>query len=430
MKIKFIAPKHVVTGSKYLIESNKAQILLDFGLFQSEAIKENKIPENLRPKEIDAVCLSHSHIDHSGLLPLLVKHGFQGKIYCSPPTYDLVQILLEDSAFIQSQEQKPLYDVEDVKQVFPLLTKVEYEVPFMIQDIEVIYFRAGHILGASVLRLSSEGKSICFSGDLGRADDLIHLPPQTPPPVDLLMLESTYGSRNHKDVDATEILKNILEEVVAQEKIWLIPTFSVGRAQMLGHLLSKVIENNPKLKIPFFLHSPMTIKVFDLYRRFSEELKISLKDFDVIEKHLTTVEWGSQKKKVDRLKGPSILLATSGMLTGGPMISHLRAYGKDPNNLLTLVGYQAEGTTGRAIQDGVRKFDLSDGGLWIDLEVRFLDFFSAHAGQKDLIEFGKKVGKKILCVHGETTSKQDLARSFNELGIPAEVPAPGEIHNA
>jgi metallo-beta-lactamase family protein len=434
MKIQFLGAAETVTGSKYLLESsNGNKILIDCGLFQG--VKNLRLRNwqefPVDVNSISAIVLSHAHIDHSGYIPKLVQKGFQKTIYCTPATKALAEILLEDSAYIKEEEAQyanykhfskhnpalPLYTKQDVAKSLPLFKEKNYDEDFEIKDFKIRFIRAGHILGASSILVECDNKTILFSGDLGRENDLLMKAPSSPPDCDYLILEGTYGDRLHENIDPVSALENLIYEINRDKSILMIPSFAVGRAQLLLYCVYKVFEKKPNLKIPVFINSPMANEVTDLYQRFKDEHKldeITTKKFLKTGFFIRSVE---ESKQLNKQNGPMIIIAASGMLAGGRILHHLDAFGSDPKNKVLMVGFQAPGTRGANLVHGDKQIKFHGCYHEINAEVLSMDFFSAHADQKELIQWTKSIKskpRKIIITHAEPEPADTLRRKIEE----------------
>lgn len=451
--LTFYGAAGTVTGSKHLIEWGGKKILLDCGLFQG--LKElrlrnwNQPPFN--PAAVDAVVLSHAHLDHSGYLPALVRNGFSGPIYCTAGTADLLQVLLRDSAHLLEEESVyanrkgyskhhpalPLYDLADVEKVFPLLVPVPYGQSFeIVSSLKACLHRAGHILGSATieLRWAQSGKSLIFSGDLGRWGRPILRDPELLSSADVLMVESTYGDRNHAN-DEQGHLARVISETAHRGGAVLIPAFAVGRVQELIWRLRQLEDRGEVPLISVYIDSPMAIDVTDIYCRHSEDFDTEMVQSMAAGKcplccrqyHLLrTVE---QSKWLNGRKGPMVIIAGSGMMTGGRILHHLHQRLSDPCNTVLLVGYQAAGTRGRALTEGAQRLRMYGQDIPVRARVEVIDGLSAHADQSEILRwlagFSQPPAQTYL-VHGEPGPANVLAQVIRErLGWPVAVAGDG-----
>ncbi len=446
MKIQFLGAAETVTGSKYLLEANSGQrILIDCGMFQGLKKLRMRNWEKLIVSEasIQAVILTHAHLDHSGYIPKLVRDGFKGDIFSTSPTKALAQILLKDSAHIQEEEaayanrknfskHKPalaLYTKEDAKKSLSMFKTKAIHEEFNVGDFTIKFYEAGHILGATSVLVKADGNSILFSGDLGRPHDFLMSAPSAPPEADYIVMESTYGDKLHGKEDTIEEMSKLVKEIKEKKSVLMIPSFSVGRVQDLLYCLYQVFKNQPELRMPLFVNSPMATKVTELYSLFYEEHILDKETCDEVCSVARFVETMNESKKLNQSKGPMIIIAGSGMLTGGRILHHLTAFGDNTNNVILLVGFQAEGTRGADLVKGERRIKFF--GHYHNIKAKLLkfDFFSAHADQAELISWlgsAAKKPKKVFLSHGEAAAADVLRRKINEeLSLEATVAQDG-----
>lgn len=442
-----------VTGSKHLVRWNGQNILLDCGLFQGlkELRLRNWAEPPFEPASLDAVVLSHAHIDHSGYLPLLVKRGFRGPVFCTAATADLLRVLLPDSAHLMEEEAEyanrhgyskhrpalPLFSAEDVEGVFPLLRTQPYG-----QDFEVVpgtratLRRTGHILGSASIDLLWEatGKRLVFSGDLGRWGRPILRDPESVPEADVLLVESTYGDRLHA-ADARAHLARIITQTAHRGGAVLIPAFAVGRAQELIWTLRQLEDAGEVPLLSVYVDSPMAIDVTEMYCQhpedYDEETAQAMREqrcpLCCRQYHLLrTVE---QSKELGGRKGPMVIIAGSGMMTGGRILHHLKQRITDPRNTLLLVGYQALGTRGRALLEGARQLRMHGQDVPVRAQVEVIDGLSAHADQSEILRWlsgFRRPPEKTYVVHGEEIPARTLAAVVAErMGWATEVACDG-----
>lgn len=426
MKLTFFGGAGTVTGSKILLETAHKKILIDCGLFQG--LKElrlknwDALPLNIN--ELDAVFLTHAHLDHCGYLPVLVKNGFSGKIYCTPATKDLTKIILLDSAKIQEEDArranlhkytkhspaKPLYEVKDAEAVFSHFETFETAVWHALDDeIQFKFLNSGHILGSVFVLLKVNGKTILFSGDIGRKIPIILHPFEYVDHADYLVVESTYGNRLHESVSIQHELLKHIEHTFKKGGVLMIPTFSVERAQEIIYLLSILKQNGLLPKIPIYLDSPMGVNATEVYFSYPEEHQLSHED---IERMLATVQLVSDveaSKAVVNDDAPKIVLAGSGMITGGRILHYFDKYISDAKNSVLVVGYQAEGTRGRALLFGDKELKFFGAYHKIGAEIFKINAFSGHADQSELLDWlrhFKKPPELTFINHGEPHQSQ------------------------
>lgn len=422
MKIVFLGGTETVTGSKYLVETETTRILVDCGLFQGYKWlrKRNWQPLPMGINHVDGVVLTHAHLDHSGFVPVLYKEGFRGPVFAHEATTELCQIMLADSGRIQEEDAKflgkhglskhkdpkPLYDEATANASIKLFKSVAFNQQFAIGDIQVTMQPAGHILGAASVIIEAEGKRVAFSGDIGRPNDIMMYPADKLPAVDLLLLESTYGDRRHEDTDSAEQqLADVVNECSAGGGVLMIPAFSVGRAQLMQHLLVKLMDDGRIPKQPIFLDSPMAINVTEIYRRHHRLHRLS--DTDCQRAFNTVIYTRSvdESKAIASQNGPHIIIAGSGMATGGRILHHFKRWLADHRATVLFSGHQAGGTRGAKMLQGVESVKVHGSWLPVKARVRQLDGLSGHADYSELTDWLKasdlRADTPIQLVHGE-----------------------------
>jgi metallo-beta-lactamase family protein len=414
MKITFHGATKSVTGSMTLIESKNILVLVDAGLYQGVDAEENILsPLPYNPKNVDAVFLTHAHLDHSGLLPRLARLGFRGPIFCTPQTAKLVRIILNDSAELLEKNPSPrmqnFYTIQDVQTIISHLKPIAFDSSFQFEHLTIRFKKAGHILGAASVEIK-EQKRILFSGDLGRSDDVLIPPPaQVQELYDLVVMESTYGNKIRPPGMEAD-LKSFLVKLKTENKIGILASFAVARAQTLIYLIYHFFQRHPEYKIPVFIDGPMLQEASKVYEQFAEEtkdpqgLRSSLEYFE-------TIEHFRQRKHVQHKEAPFLILSSSGMLSGGPIMSHLKAFAHESNVALFLPGYMAPGTLGYLLSKGERTLPTEDGVTlhWTG-EIIHSESFSSHADQNELLSWVKSAADQcqIALLHGEEESKKSL----------------------
>ncbi len=442
VKITFLGAAESVTGSRYLLDIGDFRILFDCGLFQG--LKELRLRNWDRfpvdPSSIDVVIISHAHIDHSGYLPRLVKDGFKGKIYCTEPTEDLMKIMLLDSAKLQEEEAafakrkgyskhadpQPLYDSDNAKEVFPLVESVPFDQRVNLhKGVEIIYRRAGHLLGAAITELFIQGdrtkKKIVFSGDLGRYHDALMMEPAVIQEADVLLIESTYGNRDNPYSDPAPEIARVVNETFFNKGILLIPAFAVGRAQELLYFLHKLMSENKIPNVPVYIDSPMAISATHLYAKYKSYQRVELDAIDMAREMETDmlifVKSVAHSKTLNELKTGAIIISSSGMMAGGRILHHLYNRLRNKQDTLLISGYQAEGTRGRKILDGSRTIRMFGEEVPVNCKVENLTSLSGHADKEELFRWMKnfKAPPSItFTVHGEGTSIETYSNAIRE----------------
>lgn len=425
IKVYFLGAAGTVTGSKYLIEANGNKILIDCGLFQGVKELRKLNWENLPidVSEIDIVLLTHGHLDHTGYLPRLYMQGFRGSIYGTYPTLDIAEIILKDSAKIQEQEAKraneeryskhnpakPLYDLRDVVKTFKHFKGVPPSQWINLFDnIKARFQYNGHILGATYIELDVYGKRLLFSGDIGRKNDLLLYPPLKPKKANFLFIESTYGGKIHpEEIETIPKIEQLINETISQGGSVFIPSFSVERAQLMMLILWKLSKEGRIPKVPMIMDSPMGTDVLKLFYSTRDWHKLEESDFlDMCSSFIIVSEY-KETLELRKDNKPKIVIAGSGMLTGGRMLNYLELQATNPKNLLIFVGFQAEGTRGRKLLDGEREIKIYGQSITFNMNIVEVEGLSAHADQVELIDWLSKIKKppqKVFIVHGEEES--------------------------
>ncbi len=443
MKLQFLGAAGTVTGSKYLIETNNRKILVDCGLYQG--VKHyrlmNRQPLPVSYDELDAIVLTHAHLDHSGYLPLLVKEGFTGPVYATPGTCELCKILLPDSGFLQEEDARhaakygyskhnppqPLYTEQDALRALKQLKPCSFgQIHKILPDLSLRFRPAGHILGAASVEVFDGSHMLAFSGDVGRPDDLIMYPPESLKRADFLVVESTYGDRTHEELDAAEAMAKAINETAAAGGTVLIPAFAVGRAQMVLHLLERLRAENRIPKLPIYLNSPMAIKATEVFHRFHEKHRLTKDDCRKIDNMTHYVRTVEESMALANQTFPGIIVSASGMASGGRVLHHLKHILPNHRNTVMFVGYQAMGTRGEKLVNGATSIKIHGQNIPVKARIKHFDAFSAHADSSQIIDWLRSIKtppKTVFVTHGEAQAAHAMAEKIKiELGWEARVP--------
>ncbi|MFV0341224.1 MAG: MBL fold metallo-hydrolase RNA specificity domain-containing protein [Parachlamydiaceae bacterium] len=443
--LTFLGAAGTVTGSKYLLEHQGKRMMVDCGLFQG--LKELRLlnweAPSFDPASVDAILLTHGHMDHTGYLPRLVRLGFRGAIYGTELTLKIAKIILMDSAKIQEEEaeranregyskHKPalaLYTVDDVRETVKLFKPVKegVQIPVMNQ-FKATFLYNGHILGSTFIEIESEGKTWVFSGDIGREEDLLLYPPKKPSKADLLLIESTYGGRVHPDeFSIFPELEKVVSQTIERGGTLLIPSFAVERTQLVMVMLWKLVKEGKIPRVPMIMDSPMGANVLDLFRSSKEWHRLSTEECDEVCSYFTVVESYKETMKIRTQKEPKIIIAGSGMMTGGRILSYLEVHGPNEKDTLLFVGYQAEGTRGWRVLNGEKTLKMFGKWVPIKLQVRKIEGMSAHADQNELLAWLGDLPqqpKQMFLIHGEKDQLAALQAKLKEAkDWDAQIPA-------
>lgn len=443
MKLSFLGATGTVTGSKYLLETRGKRILIDCGLFQGlkELRLRNWASLPIDPASIDAVLLTHAHLDHSGYLPLLVRNGFAGPVYCTQATADLCSILLPDSGHIHEEDASranrygytkhhpalPLYSEKDAWLALDQFKPLEFSKQYHID--KKIYFRfepVGHILGASYIRIDDGSLSITFSGDLGRYQDPVMRSPSPLQDTDYLVVESTYGDRLHEANDLQNNLGQIINETSSKGGSVIIPAFAVGRAQAILYHIYKLKERGVIADLPVYLDSPMSIKATDVFCKNHRLHKLNEEEAYKVCNAVKQVSTVEESKRIDHSPYPSIIVSASGMATGGRVLHHLKVFLRDHRNTVLFAGFQANATRGRKMLEGAETIKIHGEHIPVKARIANLEGISAHADYKEVmqwLETMKARPSKVFVTHGEEQAALAMAtRLREEFGWDVEVP--------
>lgn len=458
MKLQFLGATRQVTGSRFCLDSGSHKILIDCGMFQERAFKiRNWDPSPLPPSELDAVVLTHAHIDHCGLLPRLVKQGFHGPIYVTPPTADLVEVVLKDAAHIQEEDAKykekrhsrehrqspypyeTLFNDDDVLATCKLLQPLDFgKAHSLAPEFRLRFLEAGHILGAASLELQVHDsdkvpKTFVFSGDIGQWNKPLIRDPQTFARADYLIMESTYGNRLHDhDRDVESQLAEVISGTAAKGGKVVIPTFAIERAQELMYFIGRLSARGAlPAKLPVFLDSPMAVDVTDIFRR--HESMFDQETWALINSGTPPLRFpglrmsrtADESKAINGIEGPAVIMSTSGMCDAGRIKHHLRRWIEDPASTVLFVGYQGEGTLGRLILDGRRDVRIHGREYRVRARIAQIYGFSGHADRDGLLQWSSAFQKpplRTFLVHGEEQAALDLAENLKMRGWTVDVP--------
>lgn len=457
VKLHFLGANRQVTGSRYCLETSKHRVLIDCGLFQERAFQSRNWDEcPIDPETLDAVVLTHAHIDHTGLLPRLVRQGYNGPIYATKPTCDLADIMLLDAAHIQKEDLKykqkrhkkqgktspypyePLFDEHDAGNTLKKLVGVPYETSKEIfDDIHVTFHEAGHILGSSSLQFTvydddGHARDVVFSGDIGQHGKPLIRDPAVVTQAEYLVMESTYGDRNHKDAGDVETqLETIINDTFKRGGKVVIPTFAVERAQELMYHLSRLVYDNKIPKAPIYLDSPMAVDVTETFRKHKDaydEETWELINADVPPLRFPGLSMSrtvEQSKAINSVNGPAVVMSTSGMCTAGRIKHHLKNYIRDSKNTILFVGYQGRGTLGRLILEGKEEIRIHGKEHKVRAQISQIFGFSGHADRDGLLRWADSISpapKKTFLTHGEEESALAFADALREKGWEVDVP--------
>ncbi len=428
VKIHFLGASGTVTGSKFYIETPQKNILIDCGVFQGvkELRQLNWTDLPIDVSAIDTVLLTHGHLDHTGYLPRIIKQGFQGDIIATAPTLAIAEIILSDSAKIHEEEAEkankegyskhdpalPFFTKKDAEQTIRYFKATEQNKWISLsQDIQFRYRYNGHIIGSSFIELNLYGKNLVFSGDLGRKNDVLLRSPEKPKWADFLFVESTYGNKLHPDEDVEEKLIELINKTLHQKGTLIIPSFAVERLQILMYVLWKLYQKNRIPNIPIYVDSPMGNNVLSVFESFPDWHKLPMNEYYAICNHINIVTSYKETWEVVDNPYPKIVIAGSGMVTGGRVLTYLQQLIDHKNTSIVLVGFQAEGTRGRLLQEGAHEIKLFGKYYPVKAEIYTVESLSAHADQEELIDWMseiKNIPEKVFLIHGEATAADTL----------------------
>ena len=434
MQLRFLGGTGTVTGSKYLVEHEGRRVLVDCGLFQGlkQLRLRNWAALPVPAGSIDAVVLTHAHIDHSGFLPRLVELGFEGPVFATPATAELCQVLLPDSGHLQEEEARyanrhayskhapalPLYTEASARRALQRFQVRNFDTAFEpAPGFEVSLRHAGHILGAASVQLRCGARSVLFSGDLGRSDDLVMKPPAPPVGADVVLVESTYGNRAHAADDPRAKLADVISRTAARGGVVIVPAFAVGRAQALMYLIQQLKAARRIPELPVYLNSPMAADVTAIFQRHGDEHRLTPDECRASFAGVKIVNTEEESRALNALHYPSIIISASGMATGGRVVHHIEAYAPDARHTIVFAGFQAAGTRGAAMVGGAREVRIH--GAWVPVraEVASLDGLSAHADRDALLAWIGALPRApghVYVTHGEPEAADALRQAIEE----------------
>ncbi len=434
MKLTFLGATGTVTGSKYLLEVGGKRILIDCGLFQGlkQLRLKNREKLSIDPANVDAVILSHAHIDHTGYLPLFVRNGFAGKVYCSYGTRDLCEILLPDSAHLQEEEARfankygfskhspalPLYTKDDAVKALKLFSPVDFEKDIDLESGVIVRLSPnGHILGSAFVRIHDTKTSILFSGDIGRPNDVLMKPPTQIKQADYLVVESTYGDRVHDKADPKIKLAAAINRTISRGGKVIIPVFAVGRAQELLYYIHLLKAKGIVPDVPVYLNSPMAIDATEIFNRHRGEHRLSASECEAMFHTAHMVNTVEQSKALNENRHPMIILAASGMATGGRVVHHLKAFAPNPNNTILFAGFQAAGTRSAAMVNGADSIKIHGEYIPVNAEVAMISNLSAHGDYLEILDWMRgfeSAPKQVFITHGEPIAADAMRHRIEE----------------
>ncbi len=439
IKLGFYGAAGEVTGSNFLIETAKHRIIVDCGMFQGARLAEKRNTDQLAydPRTVDVVVLTHAHLDHCGRIPLLRKLGFKGKIYATPATRDLAELIMADAANImlhdlEDEGEQPLYLAVDVARSLPLFEPVDYRTRTeILPGVWLEFYDAGHILGSASARLEIEGKSLVFSGDIGNHPVPMLRRPEVPETADVVVMETTYGGRIHEGAQDRRVkLRSVIRQAAEKQGVLLIPAFALERTQELLYELHGLVEEQSIPPLPVFLDSPLAIAATDVYYRYPQYFD---QDATTLLEHgadlfkfplLKITASAEQSKMIKEVKGPKIIIAGSGMMEGGRIVHHAKEFLDESSTTLLMVGYQGQGTLGRKLFDGQRRVKIKGSMVSVQAHVVAIGAYSAHADQTALIEWlgqYKTKPSQVYLVHGEDDQATAFANKISggyQVSIP------------
>ncbi|BES69427.1 MBL fold metallo-hydrolase [Marinobacter nanhaiticus D15-8W] len=445
MQLQFLGGAGTVTGSRYLLSTDKHKILVDCGLYQGVKTlrRRNWARFPVEPASLDAVILTHAHIDHSGYLPALVKQGFRGRVYCTKATHQLSRVLLPDAGHLQEEDARyanrkkfsrhhpaePLFTEADAWEALKYFEAMPFQIPFEpVPGLRVRYTPAGHILGSACVHVTAieDERTVVFSGDVGRQVDLLMRPPEPIDHADILVCESTYGDRLHADEDPEATLADIVSRTAGRGGIVLIPAFAVGRAQAMLYLIHKLMGEGRIPQLPVYLNSPMAIKATEIFCHYHKEHRLTAEQCALIDDQTTYVRTVDESIDLNSKRFPCVIVSASGMASGGRVLHHLKTLLPNPRNSVVFAGFQAPGTRGDALVNGADRVKIH-GEYWpVKAEVFNLDTLSAHGDYQEILDWlgqGNLAPERVYITHGEPLASDVMRKRIEErFSWEAEVP--------
>lgn len=452
ISITFLGAARTVTGSAYLVDSGRSQVMVDFGMFQGrkEIRQRNWVDPDFPAPHMEAVVLTHTHLDHIGRIPRLTKNGFRGPIFCTPPTVELAEILLKDAAHLQMEDAEylnrkgltshkpalPLFDDRDVERALKLFVPVELgKTHVAAPGVSFMFREAGHLLGAGSIDMTVEdgaglSRRILFSGDIGRYNAVLAKDPDPCPDADYVLIESTYGNRHHPVTSVQEQLQTVIARTFARGGVLLIPAFAVGRAQQMIWLMDRIVHEQKLRPFPIYIDSPMAVDATRIYARHGEALKDALTmvggESVLSSKWVRLARTREESEALNKIKGPAVIISSSGMLSGGRILHHCRVRLPHPENTLLITGYQGEGTLGRRLIEKASTVRIHKMEVPVLAEVTDLKGLSGHADMDELMRWlsgVKNPPRTVFITHGEEDAALTLGVKINaDRGFKTHVP--------
>lgn len=435
IQLSFHGGSREVTGACYLLEVEKTKLLVDCGFFQGcdDCEELNFEDFGFDPASLDALCITHAHLDHVGRIPKLMRAGFHGRIFSTAPTRDLARLILEDALSLARREERELYDAHDLERAFASWEALPYYQRQTIGEIEFQFDNAGHILGSSFVEVWAGGKHILFTGDMGNAPSTLVPPPDRITDAEYLIIESTYSNAEHESATERELqLERVVEDAAARGGTLLIPAFATERTQDILHLLNEMVHLRRIPDMPVFVDAPLAIRVTEVYEKYPREYREEIRTLLARHpnlfrfKRLRFTPSTEESKRINEVHPPKVIIAGSGMMTGGRVLHHARRYLADPKSILLVIGYQAVGSLGRRLVDGEKRVKIFGEDVFVEAEIRQIGGFSAHADGPQLFSFveaNRDTLQRVFVVQGEEARAAYFAQQIKDrLGIPSETP--------